>query len=97
MSVTKKLRPFVDAKQQFVSLEEGWEQFLFYLRDRQGADIRGVRRVEEIDAALECVDRRALEGPSEGNPNAEWFRSFERREDVLAAFRRFLTQRGLTE
>ncbi len=77
VSVTEMLRPFVEAKHQFVSLEEGWKQFLFYLRERQGADIRGVRLMEEINAALEYLDRGTLEGPSEGNPNADWFSRFE--------------------
>jgi hypothetical protein len=97
VSVTEMLQPFVDAQQQFVSLEEGWEHFLFYFRDRLGADIRGVQLMEEINAALEYADSGNLEEPPEGDPSAEWFSSFERREDVLAAFQHFLKHRRLTE
>ena len=55
-SVTEMIRPFADAKQQFTNVQDGWSQFLHYLRDRNGADIRGTRKLEEIDIALEYVD-----------------------------------------
>ena len=55
-SVTEMIRPSADAKQQFTNVQDGWSQFLHYLRDRNGADIRGTRKLEEIDIALEYVD-----------------------------------------
>ena len=95
-SVTEMIRPFADAKQQFTSIQVGWSQFLHYLRDRKGVDIRGTRKLEEINIALEYVDDNSenLETRRD-DPRTAWFDEFSRREDVLEACRHFLKHRGL--
>jgi hypothetical protein len=92
-SVTEMIRPFADAKQQFTSVQDGWSQFLHYLRDRNGADIRGTRKLEEIDIALEYVDDNEAR---RDDPQTAWFDEFCRREDVVEACHQFLKHRGLS-
>jgi len=82
-------------RQQFVSLDVGLIDFFLYLEKRCGADIRTFRRMEEIERALEYVGNNCLEGPTVEEDAAEWFRRFERREDVVSAFVRFIEDRGL--
>ena len=55
LSVTQMLQSLVAARQQFVSLDEAWVQFLEYLRKRLGADICSTRRLELISAAMNFV------------------------------------------
>ncbi|MGA9925695.1 MAG: hypothetical protein WBQ29_20035 [Isosphaeraceae bacterium] len=95
-SVTEMIRPFADAKQQFTNVQDGWSQFLHYLRDRNGADIHGTRKLEEIDIALEYVDDNSenLEARRD-DPRTAWFDDFSRREDVVEACYQFLKHRGL--
>jgi len=51
--------------------------------------------MEEIERALEYVGNNCLEEPTVEDDDAEWFRRFERREDVVSAFVRFIEDRGL--
>lgn len=95
LSVTELLRPIVEGRQQFTTLEDAWGVFLHYLDARKGRDIRGFHRFREIHQAMEYVESGNLAKSSEDSPDADWFTSFERREDVLTGFGRFLAHRGL--
>src|SRR5438034_8139727 len=97
-SVTAVLQQLADAKQQFTSVEEAWRDFLSYLKNRKGVDIHSVRKREELDAALKFIDEGNVRQRPEAqhDPDTTWFSEFERRADVLDAFRKFIERRGLT-
>ena len=95
-SVTGRLLPLVQARQQFTDLRAAWEAFLDYLIARRGADIRGTNRMQDLAVASRFVKSEAIEHqPNPSDPDVEWFQGFERREDVLAALNGFLRHRGL--
>jgi hypothetical protein len=95
-SVTARLRPYGEAHQQFINVGEAWMAFLEFLTARGGADIRTTHRQQEMVAALRYVKSEAFQQqPSGLNIATEWFRAFERRQDVLAALDGFLRFRGL--
>ena len=95
-SVSEMIRPLADAKQQFICLQSGWVEFLNYLKARNGADIRGSDRMTAILGALEYAEGNSddMEEPT-CRDRTDWFREFEKRDDVVAACRVFLRGRGL--
>lgn len=77
-------------------VSDEWVAFLHYLGDRRGADLdesRG-KRAEDIEAALNRVERLIDDGGPDVTPEDQWFQQFERRQDVLGAFEQYRVDRG---
>jgi hypothetical protein len=88
-SVNDRLRWLVDGKQRFVSIEAGWQRFLHYLDDRNGADIDSANRSEMlihqeyIDDVMDDPDTHRDKSKMSG------VEAFGRYSDVIAAFETF--------
>lgn len=96
-SVTGRLLPFVQARQQFTDPQEAWDAFLDYLSARKGVDISGPTRMRDLAVASRFVNSEEFEHEHDpSDPDVEWFQRFERRVDVLAALDQFLRYRGLS-
>ncbi len=94
-SITSAIEERTTGQRLFVSVSEGWKCFLFYLQDRNGADLRDGKRLELIASALDFVECGGLEKTHAAldKRRLAWFRDFEAREDVREAFARFMQQR----
>lgn len=98
LSVSDALRNYVRLKQQFLTTEDGWREFLFYLEARKGVDLHGDRKMDHLNKSINLVDEDRLdrETMEQGEARSAWFEEYGRQPDVLAAFKIFAKNRGLS-
>src|SRR5262245_23938886 len=86
--ITHQLQQFADYKNQILDLRQGWDDFLFYLFNRNGVDIQGQDRLMHLERLMNKLEEEGV-----GAVQAE-LDQFERRQDVQDAFRKFCKNRS---
>ena len=94
-SVGDKLRRMLAKEDRLTTVEEGWERFLGFLKDRHGVVGPGISRIDpaEFEELLEYVENRHLDPDSRRDDEMEGrLEAFGRREDVIKAFEIFFKE-----